>query len=289
LVGAAAGTIAASAARAAGPAEKTRVLIVVGPSSHPPGTHEVAAGGRLMKGVLDAATDPAGFEAEVVEGWPAAEQWARAATVVFIGDLFPPNRLPEPAKKLDELKAVMARGVGIACVHYATGLLGEHVTAQGEHPLLEWIGGYFANRSCPHHQSVARVFQHATIEPAAVDHEITRGWSAFTVHDEPYINNYFGGEGNSLRAGVTAVATAQLPPESPRRETVAWCIERGDSGRGFGVVMPHFYRNWSDDSLRTLILNGIVWTAKRTVPARGVSTAKPDLAAYGPAAVTPTR
>ena len=27
----------------------TRMLIVVGPSNHPPGSHEVAAGGRLMK------------------------------------------------------------------------------------------------------------------------------------------------------------------------------------------------------------------------------------------------
>jgi hypothetical protein len=29
-----------------------------------------------------------------------------------------------------------------------------------------------------------------------------------------------------------------LPPESPKRETVAWCVERSDSGRGFGIVMP---------------------------------------------------
>lgn len=33
-------------------AEPTRVLIVVGPSNHPPGTHEVAAGGRLMQHCL---------------------------------------------------------------------------------------------------------------------------------------------------------------------------------------------------------------------------------------------
>ena len=34
-------------------ADATRILIVVGPTNHPPGTHEVAAGGRLMKYCLE--------------------------------------------------------------------------------------------------------------------------------------------------------------------------------------------------------------------------------------------
>jgi hypothetical protein len=61
---------------------------------------------------------------------------------------------------------MMARGCGIVCVHYATGLLGEDVSAEGDHPLLQWLGGYFANRSCPHHESFARIFPAATITPA---------------------------------------------------------------------------------------------------------------------------
>jgi hypothetical protein len=39
--------------------------------------------------------------------------------------------------------------------------------------------------------------------------------------------------------------------------------------------------------LRKFILNGIVWTAKREVPADGVRTDSPDLAAFQPTSVEP--
>ena len=56
---------------------------------------------------------------------------------------------------------------------------------------------------------------------------------------------------------------------------------------GFGIVMPHFYKNWALDDLRTFILNGVVWTAKVNVPNDGVHSTKPDLAAFAPASIEP--
>ena len=70
---------------------------------------------------------------------------------------------------------MMKRRCGIVCVHYATGLLGTDVTPEGEHPLLRWLGGYFANRSCPHHESFAKISDAATISPAAPQHPVLRG------------------------------------------------------------------------------------------------------------------
>ncbi|WP_461509316.1 ThuA domain-containing protein [Rhodopirellula baltica] len=262
-----------------------RVLIIVGPSSHPPGTHEVEAGGRLMKHALEQMENLSGIQADVVEGWPDQSLRDAASTIVFIGDLFPPNRLPNPQQNLADLDEMMQRGVGIACIHYATGLLGEDVTPDGDHPLLRWMGGYFANRSCPHHESFARVFPRATVTPAETDHPVTRGWKEFTLRDEPYFNNYFGADGNQLAPKATVLATSMLPPEAPKRETVAWCIDREDTGRGFGVVMPHYYKNWRDEDLRRLILNGIVWSAKVEVPAEGVKTKSPNLADFNPKSV----
>ncbi len=261
------------------------VLIVVGPSNHPPGSHEVAAGGRLMKHCLEHLTNVPGVKADVVEGWPSKSLRDAASTIVFIGDTFPPNRLPDPQQNLADLDAMIQRSAGIVCVHYATGLLGDDVQADGAHPLLGWLGGYFANSTCPHHQSTAKIFPAATITPAAPMHPVSRGWKEFTIHDEPYINNYFGSDGNELAPNVTALATSMLPPESPQRETVAWCVERSDGGRGFGIVMPHFYKNWRDEDLRRLILNGIVWSAKLDVPVGGVRTATPDLTAFGPESI----
>ncbi len=271
-------------------AEPTRVLIVVGPSTHPPGSHEVAAGGRLMQHCLENIANVSDVAAEVVFEWPMDQSRLKSVnTIVFIGDTFPPQRLPETETILGQLDTLMARGCGIVCVHYATGLMGHDVGPNGEHPLLAWLGGYFANKTCPHHQSIAKIFPAATITPASPEHPISRGWREFTLHDEPYINNYFGDDESRLAANVTALATSMLPPESPKKETVAWCIERADGGRGFGIVMPHFYKNWALEDLRRFIVNGILWTAKRDVPAGGVQTILPDLHTFSPAAVEFTK
>lgn len=267
-------------------AEPDRVLIVVGPSRHPPGSHEVAAGGRVMKYCVENMLNVPEIRADVVTEWPQDKALrASAATVVFIGDTFPPNRFPNSKQNLADLAEMMQRGCGIVCVHYATGLLGKDVQENGEHPLLHWMGGYFANRSCPHHTSIAKIYPAATIVPVASKHPISRGWKEFTLHDEPYINNYFGDDGNQLAPNVTVLATSMLPPEKPEKETVSWCVERTDGGRGFGIVMPHFYKNWKDEDLRRFILNGIVWTAKMDVPKEGVQTTLPLLERFGPASV----
>jgi hypothetical protein len=266
-------------------AEKVnRVLVVVGPSNHPPGTHEVAAGGRLLGHCIEAAKLAQPLRASVVNRWPESKSLSDVASVVFIGDLFPPEVMPDRDRIFADLTALMRRGAGMVCIHFATGLAARHVTPEGDHPLLHWIGGYFAT-GCKHHQSIARIFKEATIQPAAVDHPVLRGWTAFTLHDEPYINNYFGKNGPGKN--VSILATAQLPPEAPKREGVAWAVTREDGGRGVGIVMPHFYRNWKVDALRTLILNSIVWTTGSEVPREGVQVALPDLATFKPDALEP--
>lgn len=268
-------------------AEPTQVLVVVGPSDHPPGSHEVAAGGRLMGDCLEKSTNAADFKCHVVTAWPSERALLESVkSVVFIGDTFPGERLPNSEVVMRDLDAMMGRGCGIVCVHYATGLRAEDVAADGDHPLLRWMGGYFATR-CQHHQSIARIYPEATIAPADDAHPLRRGWKTFTVHDEPYINNYFGKDGNRLAVNVTPIAVSMLPPENPHREIVAWAVERPDGGRGFGIVMPHFYRNWRQEDLRTLIMNGIVWTSGRDVPEQGVRTPAPDLGHYQPVSIDP--
>lgn len=280
-------SFALAAGLVAGAAAKKQVLIVVGPSNHPPGTHEVAAGGQVMKWALENMSNVSGVKAEIVDGWPADKSVLEPVnTIVFIGDIFPPQKMAEKDAILKQVAALMERGVGIACVHYATGLRAEDVAADGAHPLLGWLGGYFGTRT-PHHQSVAKVFESATITPAAPGHPVSRGWREFTLPEEPYYNNYFGGEGKRPAGKVFTFATSMLPPEAPKREVVAWGIERKDGGRGFGIVMPHFYKSWANEDLRRFILNGIVWTAKMDVPRDGVKTPAPELAQFTPESVEP--
>jgi hypothetical protein len=169
------------------------------------------------------------------------------------------------------------------CLHYATGLRKQHVAQDGGHPLLQWIGGYFAT-GCEHHRSIARVCR-ATLRPTDSGHEILRGWKAFTLDDEPYWNNYFGTDGPA--ANVTPLVTAMLPPESPEPEIVGWAVSRPDGGRGVGIVFPHFYRNWQIAELRTLIMNGIFWSARVAIPTAGVQTVLPELTRFAPDSVEP--
>ena len=265
------------------------VLIIVGPSNHAAGSHEVKAGARLMQFCLTHSSNIKHINAEVSYGWPKEEAVLdKAETVVFIGDAFPPNRFDGKETILAKLGSMMNRGCGIVCVHYANGLHAADVPKDGSHPLLRWMGGYSAFR-CPHHNTIARIFPAAKISPSAKDHPISRGWKEFTVHDEPYINNYFSKDGNKLAANVTSLATSMLPPEKPKRETVAWCVQRDDQGRGFGIVMPHFYRSWKIDDLRTFILNGIVWTAHREIPDVGVACKLPALKTFAPDALEPKK
>lgn len=77
-------------------AEPGNVLIVIGPSGHPAGTHEVAAGARLMAHCLENAENVDGISVTVSEGWPADDDVIReASTIVFTGDTFPAERLPD--------------------------------------------------------------------------------------------------------------------------------------------------------------------------------------------------
>ncbi len=274
--------VAASPSLQAAPSDR-HVLIVVGPSTHPPGTHEVAAGARVMEHCLNQVE---GVAAEVVQGWPTDKKLiSQAATIVFIGDCFPPEMLPESDKIMAELGAAMDRGCGIACVHYATGLRKQHVAKDGEHPLLHWMGGYFAT-GCDHHRSVARLVP-ATLTPEKVDHPVLRGWKEFHFDDEPYWNNYFGKDGPA--DNVTSLVTAMVPPDAPKKETVVWAVERADGGRGVGLVIPHYFRNWKIDDMRTLVLNAICWSAKCEIPAEGIQTELTDLTAFKPESVEPKK
>lgn len=262
----------------------TRVLIVVGPSNHKPGTHEVAAGGRLIEYCLENMENVSGYEADVIYDWKEIPHSLDSyTTTVFIGDNFPGEMMNASDQAMKDISAMMERGCGMVCVHYGVGLQNEHMGLDGDHPLLHWMGGYFAAR-CDHHQSIARHYD-ATIETANSSHPSARGWNTFTFRDEPYINNYFGPDNNQLLPGAFPLATSMLPPENPKEEIIAWGIERPDTGRGAGITMPHFYKNWLNEDLRRFILNTIVWSAKDVAPEEGVQTSLPALETFAPESV----
>lgn len=261
-------------------------LIVVGPSRHPPGTHEVAAGARVMEYCLESLQNSGQFEVDVIDAWDSDWKTLKTYdTVILIGDSFPGERMPESDIVMKDLARMMKKGCGMITIHYGVGLKNEDMGPDGDHPLLHWTGGYFAAK-CDHHQSVAKVYEAATIVPSDRKHPIANGVKPFTIHDEPYIKNYFG-PGGKLLPGAFPVATSMLPPDDRGKEIIAWGIERKDSGRGIGITLPHFFQNWKVEPLRKFILNAILWTAHAEVPDQGAKTTLPALEQFEPESVVP--
>ena len=267
-------TLFATALAASGADKK--IVFVAGPPSHGPGEHEHRAGCLLLKSCLDKI--PGLTSTVYSNGWPANPDtaFAGAAAIVIYSDgggghpLLQDNRL----KTIGDL---MKKGVGLACIHYAT----EPTLEKGEKEFLDWIGGAFEiNWS---------VNPHWDADFAALPkHPITRGVRPFKINDEWYFHLRF----RDGMKSVTPVLTA-VPPESTMNrgdgphegnpavreavkrgepQHVAWACERAGGGRGFGFTGGHFHKNWGNDDVRKLVLNAILWTARFQVPADGVQS-----------------
>ncbi len=265
---------------------RKKIVFIVGPCPHSPGSHEAEAGARVLKYCLDHAAGLPPLQTIVCSGWPADDDTLRgAAAMVFTGDLFPPEVAPGREHAMAALGDLMSKGCGIVCLHYAMGLKADTVADDGSHPLLDWLGGYYA-ANCKHHKSSGGFYEKVEYLPVPGKHPILRGWKAFSFQGESYWNIYFGKNGST--AAVVPIATCMLQPEEPKPQVVAWAFERKDGGRGVGLSPPHYFREWRIDDLRTMVLNGIAWAAKIELPAAGVQCKLPELGTFQPKSVEPT-
>ena len=185
-------------------------------------------------------------------------------------------------KHLDQFEKLIDSGVGFVFMHYAV----EVPVGRAGVLMREAMGGYFET-----HWSVN---PHWTADFKSLPkHPITRGIKPFTQKDEWYFHMRFQPE----MKGVTPILSA-LPPvqsltdrsedsnrgsnptvlaavEAGEQQHVAWAYERPDGGRGFGFTGGHFHKNWQQDDFRKLVLNALVWTARREVPKGGVFSRTP--------------
>jgi hypothetical protein len=250
-----------------------RVLLIAGPPSHSPGWHEYNAGMLLLQRCL--AGTP-GLKVDVsLNGWPAApDAFAGVDAIVLFCDGGPGH--PALADdRLKQLEAALARGAGLGLLHYAV----EPTRERGEAEFLRWAGGCFEVN-----WSVNPSWDAAF--PNLPDHPILRGVKPFALRDEWYYHLRFA---EGMR-GVTPLLVAVPPSTSVERpdglhegnpavraavarqepQCLAWAYERPDGGRGFGYTGLHYHTDWANDSVRTLLLNAVLWLAKLEVPAGGV-------------------
>jgi type 1 glutamine amidotransferase len=261
---------------------KKTIVLIAGKKSHGYGAHEHRAGCMLLAEALNGSGLP--VEANVyAEGWPKdASVLDDADSIVIYAD--GGGRHPFNAH-IEEIDKLMKNGVGLVCIHYGV----EVPKGKSGDAFLDWTGGYFeTNWSVnPHWTANYQRFP---------KHPITRGVKPFAINDEWYYHMRF----RDKMEGVTPILT-DLPPastlvkedgslarpdnahnnnphvrkavlEQKQRQHVAWAMQRKEGGRGFGFTGGHNHWNWGHNQFRKLVLNAIVWTAKVSVPQKGVSS-----------------
>lgn len=252
-----------------------KIVFIAGKPSHAPWAHEHRAGCLLLKSCLDKVP---GFSSVVyTNGWPTdAEAFDGAAAIVIYAD----GGGGHPFLQGDRLKtigALMDKGVGLVCLHYAV----EPTIEKGQKEFLDWMGGAFEiNWSVNPHWDADFV--------KLPKHPITQGVSPFKINDEWYFNMRF----RDGMKGVTPILSAVPTPDTTKRpdgthsgnpdvrkmvadgvpQHVAWASERAGGGRGFGLSGAHEHKNWGDDNFRKVVLNAILWVAKADVPKDGVKS-----------------
>jgi type 1 glutamine amidotransferase len=253
-------------------AKPTRIVLLAGTPSHPPGMHEHNAGVLLFEKCLQSVPN---LELRVVRnGYPKDDSILDDADGLFVyADGGRGHPLAQPAR-LEKVRTRCSQGMGLFCCHFAV----EVVPGPTGDAFRDWIGG------CYEHEWSCNPMWTAEFS-SLPKHPITEGVSPFQIHDEWYFNMRFRPE----LAGVTPILTATptdatrdgpyVYPKGPykhiqaakgRPEHVMWCTERADGGRGVGFTGGHFHKNWKQDDFRRLVLNAILWMAKHAIPAGGV-------------------
>lgn len=252
-------------------AADTKIVLIAGRPSHGPGEHEHNAGVLLFKKCL-ASVPGVTVETHLSGEWPASFDGASAIVIYSDGGGGHPALQSD---RLAQLDALMKKGVGFGCVHYAC----EPTTEKGNKEFRDWIGGCF--------ETFWSVNPHWDAEFKSLpNHPVTRGVKGFQMRDEWYFHMRFRegmkdvtpilsavppastmSRGDGPHSGNPAVREAVKKGEP---QHVMWVATREGAGRGFGFTGGHFHKNWGQDDFRKVVLNAILWIAKVDVPADGV-------------------
>ena len=248
----------------------SNILMVAGKPSHGFGSHEHYAGLKVLQKAIRSSDKTA--KVDVVIGWPSQSQIDEADTIVIYCD---GGRRHIAMEHRQELRAALARGCGLVCLHYAV----EMIPGEAGDDWVEMLGGHFeVNYSVNPHW----VADFKTLP----EHPITRGVDPFATNDEWYFHMRFSEKGK-----VIPILSAVAPEHTMNRkdgahsgnphvrksvaagepQVVAWAYERPGGGRSFGFTGGHFHWNWANDDVRRLVANAIRWTADDEIETDGSS------------------
>ncbi|MEI8019579.1 MAG: ThuA domain-containing protein [Schlesneria sp.] len=232
---------------------KRILLLGQRPDTHPKTTHEYMAGIRLIarflnefgnyQVVIEQADNPWSDGPELLDGADAA--------VVFLTE--GAKWVSEEKERLAAFQRLASRSGGLCVLHWGMG------TREAE-PIADFVSLFGGCHGGPDRKYKVDDFQ---LVPSLTPHPILSGITPFNVHDELYYALKFPG----MRRGHTVLLNAKI---AEANQPVAWAWQRDDSGRSFGFTGLHFHENWNRIEYRRLVVQGILWTLKETIPTEGL-------------------
>jgi len=238
-----------------------KILLLAGAPSSKPMAHEYFAGCALL---LEWLRLQPGVWPVLARGWPRDERVLEGArSVVYFGDGGGKQPFAEP-RRWAVLQRLLDGGAGLVLLHQAM----DFPAGPDGAAIRGWLGAVY-------HSDIGSR-GHWDMEfndiPA---HEVTRGVRPFAAPADGWLYNL-----HFAPAGVTPLLRGVVPDKSRstadakrhvgRVEVIAWAHQRPGGGRGFGFTGADLHRSWTYPSQRTLVLNGVLWSAGLPVPAGGV-------------------
>jgi type 1 glutamine amidotransferase len=240
-----------AAAKGEGPAQTeswdTRILLIGKDPDHPWGSHMYMHTCEVLARCLQLTP---GVSTQVVNGWPAtAEALQGVRSIVVYTN--PAAELLLDGQHAGQFDQLMKSGVGLVTIHWASTVYQENFDRLGKH-WISYLGGTWIS-------NVGLSTDRAELRQLAPEHPVCRGWRGYLLHDEFYLNPVLSPPAEP----VLQVTTKGAPV------VVGWAFSRPGGGRSYATTLGHFYKNFQDEPFRRGIVNAILWTAGRDVPADG--------------------
>ena len=243
------------------------VVLIGGKKSEGAARHEYPEGVRILERLLRGSPDVKRLGLEVrahPDGWPDDPAAFRdAATVVWYFDGFVEHPLRDKGRAR-AFEALSRRGVGIVSLHQASTVAHDDLADA----MPGFLGG--ARFGFPD-----RLTDIVPLTVATKSHPVARGLADFACYDELFPTMQFPDPGK-----ITPILRGPaFPPGSSGPGFVAsWTFTRRGGGRAFVYTGAHYLAALDQPQARRMILNAIVWTARREVPRNGVRSPDPGAA-----------
>jgi type 1 glutamine amidotransferase len=234
-----------------------KIVLIAGPAATKvkSGEHEYFATCALLAKMLRQTEGV--FPVVARDGWPTKPETLDGAKAVVLffegGDIHSALK----GDRMKELQKLADAGAGIVHLHSTIDFpkdFGDRVRS--------WSGAAWEKGFGQRAHWIAEFDRFP-------DHPVCRGVTPFKIDDGWLYKLRFTPE---MKGVTPLLRTANPKAKSPQPDAetiVSWTYERPGGGKSFNFTGCHLHESWALDGYRKMIVNGILWSAGKEIPADG--------------------